>query len=116
MPKQAQGSELDFAFRNTLRIIVVELPDELIKGAVALGFGQLEQDVADLLGGVPVGEAEFGHDVLGVGGKFQVAFLDKIGYLKAYSTFRAAFYRIFARLHCVATGALATQKLRFAPF
>ena len=69
-----------------------------------------------MLGGVPVGEAEFVHDVFGVGGKFQVAFLDKIGYLKAYSTFRAAFYRIFARLPCVAAGALASQKLRFAPF
>ena len=61
-------------------------------------------------------KAEFGHDVFGVGGRFQVAFLDKIGYLKAYSTFRAAFYRIFARLPCVAVGALASQKLRFAPF
>ena len=49
-------------------------------------------------------------------GKLQVTFLNKIGYLKAYSTFRAAFYRIFARLPCVAAGALASQKLRFAPF
>ena len=46
------------------------------------------------------------------GGKFQVAFLNNIGYLKAYSTFRAAFYRIFARLPCVAAGALAVKELR----
>jgi len=35
-----------------------------------------------------------------------------MGYLKVYSTFRAAFYRIFARLPCVAAGALAVKELR----
>ena len=70
VPKQAQGSELGFTFRNALRIIVVELPDEFVQGAVALGFGQPEQDVADLLGSVPLREAEFGHDVFG-GGSFR---------------------------------------------
>ena len=49
------------------------------------------------------------------GGKFQVAFLDKIGYLKAYSTFRAAFYRIFARLPYVAARCFSCEgaSLRF---
>ena len=59
MPEQAQGGELGFAFQNALRIIVVELPDEFVQGAVALFFGQGEQDVADVFGVLPVGKVEF---------------------------------------------------------
>ena len=75
--EHAQGVEPRFAFQYALRVVVIKQPDELIKGAIVLGCGQGEQDVAHLLRGVPFGEAEFGHDVFGVGGKLQVACLAK---------------------------------------
>ena len=40
---------------------MVELPDEFVQGAVALFFGQGEQDVADVFGAVPLGKVEFAH-------------------------------------------------------